>query len=96
MPEDEKLEFVRKSVMWIEGRDIDSCFILNFGYNDPLPWSQVLCDLNPNSISWKFYFKVRMMLVLDDEKGGKGLKLVPGTFGMNVPSACTIVIIAGT
>ena len=35
-------------------------------------------------------------MTLDDENGGKGLKLVPGTFGMNVPSACTIVIIAGT
>ena len=40
-----------------------------------------------------FLLKVRM--TLDDENGGKGLKLVPGTFGMNVPSACTIVIIAG-
>ena len=31
---------------------------------------------------------------LDDENGGKNL-FVPGTFGMNVPSACTVVIIAG-
>ena len=35
------------------------------------------------------------MMTLDDEHAGKGLKLIPGTFGMNVPSACTIVIIAG-
>ena len=32
---------------------------------------------------------------LDDENTGKGLQLVPETFGMNVPNACTIVIIAG-
>ena len=32
---------------------------------------------------------------LDDEDSGDGLKLVSGTHGMNVPSACTIVIIAG-
>ena len=39
----EKLEFVSKSVSWIQGRDIiDSCFILNFGYEAPLPWPQVL------------------------------------------------------
>ena len=42
----------------------------------------------------EFYKKVRM--TLDTESGGMGLKLIPGTFGMNVPSACTIVIIAGT
>ena len=41
-----------------------------------------------------FYLKVRM--TLDDENVGMGLKLGPGTFGMNVPSTCTIVIIAGT
>ena len=40
----EKLDFVRKSVSWIEGKDIlDTCFILNFGYEAPLPWPQVLC-----------------------------------------------------
>ena len=38
----EKLEFVSKSVSWIQGRDdMDSCFILNFGYEAPLPWPQV-------------------------------------------------------
>ena len=40
----EKLDFVRKSVSWIEGKDIlDTCFILNFGFEAPLPWPQVLC-----------------------------------------------------
>ena len=40
----EKLDFVRKSVSWIEGKDIlDTCFILNFGYEAPLLWPQVLC-----------------------------------------------------
>ena len=43
LPDTEKLEFVRKSVSWIEGRDImDTCIILNFGYDAPLPWPQVL------------------------------------------------------
>ena len=32
---------------------------------------------------------------LDDEDTGNIVKLVPETFGMNVPNACTIVIIAG-
>ena len=32
---------------------------------------------------------------LDDEDSGDGLKLVSGAHGMDVPSACTIVIIAG-
>ena len=32
---------------------------------------------------------------LDNEDTGKGLKLVPGSHGMNVPSSCTIVVIAG-
>ena len=31
----------------------------------------------------------------DDEDTGIGIKLVPGSYGMNVPSTCTIVIIAG-
>ena len=31
---------------------------------------------------------------LDDDEG-KGLQLVPGSYGMNVPSACTTVFIAG-
>ena len=37
--------------------------------------------------------KVRMRL--DDEDSEDGLKLVSGSYGMDVPSACTIVIIAG-
>ena len=31
----------------------------------------------------------------DDEDTGIGIKLVPGSYGMNVPSTYTIVIIAG-
>ena len=39
---DEKLEFVKTSVTWISSKDImDTCFILNFGYEAPLPWPQV-------------------------------------------------------
>ena len=42
LPEAEKLEFVKTSVAWIQGQDImDTCFILNFGYEAPLPWPQV-------------------------------------------------------
>ena len=48
LTEKEKLTFVRKSVSWIEGRDMmdmmemmDACFVLNFGYEAPLPWPQV-------------------------------------------------------
>ena len=38
----EKLEFLKTSVSWIEGKDImDTCFVLNFGYEAPLPWPQV-------------------------------------------------------
>ena len=32
---------------------------------------------------------------LDDEDTGNGVKLVSETYGMNVPNACTIVIIGG-
>ena len=32
---------------------------------------------------------------LNDGDTGNGVKLVPGTFGMNVPNVCTIVIVAG-
>ena len=39
---DEKLEFVKTSVTWISSKDImDTCFVLNFGYEAPLPWPQV-------------------------------------------------------
>ena len=42
LPESEKLDFLKTSVSWIESKDnMDSCFILNFGYEFPLPWPQV-------------------------------------------------------
>ena len=45
LPDTEKLDFVSKSVSWIQGKDItDSCFILNYGYEAPLPWPQVLSN----------------------------------------------------
>ncbi len=34
-------------------------------------------------------------MTLDDEDTENGLQLVPGSHGMNVPSTCTIIIIAG-
>ena len=45
LPEAEKLEFLKTLVSWIEGRDImDTCFVLNFGYEAPSPWPQVLLE----------------------------------------------------
>ena len=42
LPVKEKLEFLSKTVSWIQGKDImDSCFILNYGYEASLPWPQV-------------------------------------------------------
>ena len=34
-------------------------------------------------------------MTLDDEVSDTGLDIVPESYGMDVPSACTIVIIAG-
>ena len=39
--------------------------------------------------------QVLMRLDDEDEDSGDSLQLVPGTSGNNVPSTCTIVIIAG-
>ena len=95
--DEDKLEFVKTSVSWISGKDImDSCFVLNFGYKVPLPWPQVNVSLSlclSNSLLTSFNKKVWMRL--DDDDTGKGLQLVPESHGMDVPSACTIVIIAG-
>ena len=90
-PDEEKLKFLKTSVLWIEGKDIiDTCFFLNFGYDSPLPWPQVLyrhvmCILRIDLMI--FDKQVRMA----DEDLENGLQLQ----GMNIPSACTIVIIAG-
>ena len=47
---EEKLVFLKTTVSWIEGKDIiDTCFILNFGYEAPLPWPQVKFKLNSGS-----------------------------------------------
>ena len=42
--EDEKLNFMNKTVSWIKLTEniMDSCFVLNFGYSQPLPWPQVI------------------------------------------------------
>ena len=93
LPEAEKLEFVKTSVAWIQGQDsMDSCFVLNFGFVGPLPWPQVGI--------W-FYLEflnlshLKVFMTLDDEISGDGLDIVVESYGMDVPSACTIVIIAG-
>ena len=41
LPLDEKFEFVKTSMAWIHHNIMDSCFILNFGYEAPLSWPQV-------------------------------------------------------
>ena len=93
LPEAEKLEFVKTSMAWIQGHDImDSCFILNFGYMGPLPWPQVKMWFYWKSLHFS-HFKV--FSKLDDEVSGNGLDIVPESYGMDVPSACTIVMIAG-
>ena len=75
LPDAEKIEFVSKSVAWIQGHGtMDACFVLNYGYEAPLPWPQVRLELTDS---------------------GNGKKIVPQTYGMAVPRACTIVIIAG-
>ena len=85
----EKLEFVSKSASWIQGKDImDSCFILNFGYEASLPWPQVHLSLYRDFIK-------QLQVRLDNNDTEKSLQLVPETYGMDVPSACTIVMIAG-
>ena len=38
---------------------------------------------------------LKVQMRLDDEVTENGLQLIPETYGMDVPSACTIVIIAG-
>ena len=54
LTENEKFDFVKTSVSWIEGKDImDTCFVLNFGYEAPLPWPQVSSHY---SLSFGKYF----------------------------------------
>ena len=78
---------------WISSNDImETCFILNFGYEAPLPWPQVL-KLDGREIGLVNMIQVRMRLNDADEQNGR--QLGPGTHGMNVPSTCTIVVIAG-
>lgn len=37
----------------------------------------------------------KVLMQLDNEDIGNGLQLLPGSYGTNVPSTCTIVVIAG-
>ena len=87
------MEFVSKSVSWIQGQDImDTCFVLNFGYAAALPWPQVEIWIHKESLHFSH---LKVFMTLDDEDSGTGLNFVPESYGMDVPSACTIVIIAG-
>ena len=37
----------------------------------------------------------KVIMTLENEESGNGLNFIPQTYGMDVPSACTIVVIAG-
>ena len=41
------------------------------------------------------YIHFKVFMTLDDEVSDTVLDIVPESYGMDVPSACTIVIIAG-
>ena len=45
----------------------------------------------------KMYYNchLKVMMTLENEESGNGLNFIPQTYGMDVPSACTIVVIAG-
>ena len=60
-------------------------YLLTFVYKDHSS------DLN--IFDYQTFKQVRMRLV--DEDSENDLHLVPGSHGMNVPSACIVVIIAG-
>ena len=65
---------------------MNTCFVLNYGYEAPLFWPQV-----SNCILYNFYkiqiTNKQVSMTLDDEDSENDLK--------NVPSTCTIVMIAG-
>ena len=48
MTESEKFEFVIDTVVWMKGHNVmekDGCFVMNFGYEHPLPYP---------TINWSF------------------------------------------
>ena len=56
LTDEEKLAFLKTSVSWISSKDImDTCFILNYGYEAPLPWPQVniSCGIIKKSLKYK-------------------------------------------
>ncbi len=73
----EKLEFVKTSVSWISSKETkDTCFILNFGYEAPLPWPQVL-KLDGREIGLGNMIQVRMRLNDADTQIGRQLDPEP-------------------
>ena len=86
------MNFMNKTVSWIKLTEniMDSCFVLNFGYSQPLPWPQVILLLQLVIYSVPLFDLTQVRLTLDSQ-----LHLTPGTGGMNAPSSCTVVIIAG-
>ena len=55
LSDSEKLQFVSKSVFWIQGKDtMDSCFILNFGFEASLPWPQVRIHWGTDNLGQNF------------------------------------------
>ena len=53
---DERFDFIQDILRWVNGADIlqdQGCFILNFGYKQPLPFPEIKLSLDPN-----FYLNV--------------------------------------
>ena len=88
---EEKIAFVKDTVSG-QG-NMNACFVLNYGFEEQLPWPQVRQKIWLGLDKQPLVSKV--MSSMNDKNPSNTLKLVPGTFGMNIPSSCSIVIIAG-
>ena len=103
-------DFMKNIVAWINAREyfykngrdqLESCFVLNFGYLDELPYPSITVDMN----------HIKIFKRLASETPARANFIVPGTrsmhsdnpdmekitkgWGMNLPSSCSIVIISG-
>ena len=49
------------------------------------------------SFEFNMYYNYhpKVIMTLENEESGNGLNFIPQTYGMDVPSACTIVVIGG-
>ena len=103
--------FMKNVVAWINAREyfykngrdqLKSCFVLNFGYLDDLPYPSITVDMN----------HIKIFKRLASGTPARANFIVPGTrnmysdhpymeeikkgeWGMNLPSSCSIVVISG-